>query len=57
MAKVRLNQPYENHKAGEVIDLPATVARQLIHDGKATGGNLKPREKEEKPKKEAKKKK
>ena len=37
---VRLLVPYFNCKPGDVIDLPATEARQLIEDFKAHGGNI-----------------
>jgi hypothetical protein len=40
MAWVKLIDDYENHKAGQVVDLPAVVARGLIHQGKAKGGRV-----------------
>lgn len=37
---VRLLVPYYNCKPGDVINLPATEARQLLNDHKAHGGNI-----------------
>lgn len=38
MANVRLIEDYGNHKAGEVVNLPASVARSLIYNNKALDG-------------------
>ena len=40
MAYVKLLEDYKGNKAGQVVYLPATVARDLINDGKAKGGDL-----------------
>ena len=55
MANIRLIEDFGKHKAGEVVNLPATVARNLIHknkalDGKAVSKDWKPeKEKDSKP--------
>ncbi len=37
---VQLNESFHDCKAGDVIDVPATVARDLLHKGKAFGGAI-----------------
>lgn len=37
---IRLVTPYHNCEPGDVIDLPATVARQLVSENKAHGGHI-----------------
>lgn len=39
MANVRLTEDFGGHKAGEVVNLPASVARSLIHKKKALDGD------------------
>lgn len=39
MAYVRLIEDYEDNQAGELVSLPATVARKLVYDGKAVDGD------------------
>ena len=59
MANVRLIEDFGKYKAGEVVNLPATIARDLIYknkalDGKAVSKGWKPekvREKDFKPSK------
>lgn len=48
MAWVKLKEDYGKNRAGEVVRFPASVARSLIHQRKALGGNL--NEKAAKPK-------
>ena len=51
MAHVRLTADYGDHKAGEVVNLPASVARNLVYKKKAVDGEAV--EKPYKPKKKA----
>lgn len=40
MANVKLIKDWGDHKAGEILSLPATVARSLIFNEDARGGNI-----------------
>ena len=40
MAWIRLTQDYGSHKAGEKVDFPAVLARELCAEGKAVCGVL-----------------
>lgn len=40
MAWIRLIEDYGSHKAGEKVDFPAVLARQLCKQGKAVCGEL-----------------
>lgn len=40
MANVKLKEKYRDSKTGDIVNLPATIARKLIRQGKAVGGNI-----------------
>ncbi len=37
---VQLTESFHDCKAGDVVDIPATVARDLLYKGKAFGGEI-----------------